>query len=99
VTTRERPTAAIRRVDVSAPESDSSAARTQLEKAETVLFRAYGQLLSGQRGVFRVTDMRVESCQCGGTLTLEAGADVQAAVEAHNRTARHTAWRAWRDAS
>jgi hypothetical protein len=99
VTTRERPTAAIRRVDVSASDNRASVAPAAPEKAETVLFRAYGQLLSGQRGVFRVTDMCVEPCQCGGTLTLEAGADVQAAVEAHNRTARHAAWRAWRDAS
>lgn len=96
---QERPTAAVRRVDVSTSNGGSSAASARPEKAESILFRAYGKLVDGQVGVFRVMDTRVEPCACGGSLRIEEGASVQDGVEAHNQTALHQAWRAWREAS
>lgn len=93
MTTSERPTAKIRRVDVSASSDGASAARS----SEDLLFRGYGSLEPGQSGVFKVTD-RSEKCQCGGLLELRGDAVVEQIVAAHNESALHKAWRAWREA-
>lgn len=62
---------------------------------EIVLFRAYGDVAPGQRGMFKAT--RIEQCACGGTLMLFGEQSVETVVEAHNETAIHRAWRTWRD--
>lgn len=87
---QERPTARIRRVDVSA-RSGASAAPADPEER---LFRAYGRLQPGQVGLFRVG--RVERCVCGGTIELTDNARIDQVVAAHNESALHQAWRAWR---
>jgi hypothetical protein len=57
---------------------------------ERVLLSAYGSdvRLSPQR--------RTEECVCGGTITAEVGWEA-AAVDEHNATPLHQAWRRWRD--
>ncbi len=55
---------------------------------EAQLFRAHGLDLEPLRA----------PCACGGLITVPAGEEVAEAVLAHNRTARHAAWRAWREA-
>ncbi len=64
---------------------------------EDVLFRAYGNVSPGQRGMFKAT--RAEQCACGGTLMLFGEQSVETIVAAHNATPLHAAWRAWRETS
>jgi len=40
---------------------------------------------------------RTEECVCGGSITAEIGWEA-AAVDEHNATAIHQAWRAWKEA-
>lgn len=88
-----KPTASVRRVDVSARERASASPADP----EAMLFRAYGSVGEGQLGVFKVA-ARSESCICGGTLDLTGDAVVEQIVQAHNESALHKAWRAWREA-
>lgn len=39
---------------------------------------------------------RTEPCVCGGQITAEVGWEA-AAIDEHNRSAQHAAWRAWRE--
>lgn len=61
---------------------------------EQQLFQAYGQIKPGQRGMFRVTSLREEPCACGGIVALLSIDTVQDAVDRHNATPEHLAWRA-----
>jgi hypothetical protein len=91
---QERPTARIRRLDLSSAGPRASAAPAS---PEDVLFRAYGEVQPGQSGVFRVTDRREERCACGGMLVDNGTEPIRVIVENHNETALHRAWRAWRE--
>lgn len=45
----------------------------------------------------RVTAMRrTEDCSCGGEITAETGWEASA-IDEHNLSLRHQAWRAWRE--
>lgn len=88
-----RPTATVKRVDVSSQRRASAVPADP----EAMLFRAYGNVGSGQLGVLKVTG-RTENCACGGTLELSGNAVVEQIVQAHNESALHTAWRSWREA-
>lgn len=92
MTEQARPTASIRRVDMSPAEQRASAPPV----TEALLFRAYGNVGEGQRGIFRVVDRQEVSCNCGGTLVRVGGQSVDDVVKAHNESALHRAWRAWK---
>lgn len=92
MTEQARPTATIRRVDMNPVDQRASAA----PDPEALLFRAYGNVGSGQRGVFRVVDRQEVACACGGTIVRLSGQPVDEVVDAHNETALHRAWRAWK---
>ena len=92
---QERPTATVRRVDMSSSRRASAAPAS----SEQLLFRAYGSLKPGQVGLVRVTKVvydRVEPCACGGEL-VDDRRSIRRIVEQHNETPLHQAWRAWRE--
>lgn len=79
-----RPTALIRRIDLSADGQRASGAPATSEAA---LFHAY-----------RAVDTAVETrpCVCGGEVTADPYAPARG-VQAHNFTSRHRGWRAARE--
>ena len=77
---QERPTALIRRVDLSAGGQRASGAPATSE-AELIW--------AGRNG----STLRTEPCVCGGFVTADPGAPAYG-VQAHNYTSRHLAWRA-----
>lgn len=80
----ERPTAEIRRVDLSAPEVSASVVRSVSEEA---LFKGY----SGAESVLVTLP-----CACGGDVTADPNAPARG-VAAHQFTGRHKAWRSVQD--
>ncbi len=58
---------------------------------ERDLARAYG--MNARVGPLR----RTEPCACGADITAEVGWE-QDAVDSHNATALHQAWRRWKEA-
>lgn len=80
----ERPTALIRRVDLSASGQRASGAPAS---SELDLFHAY-----------RARDGGIQEgpCVCGGTVQADPDAPGRG-VAAHNHTSRHKAWRLWRE--
>ena len=92
MTEQALPTASIHRVDVNPGGKRASAAPV----TEALLFRGYGVLQPGQQGIFRVVDRQEMSCACGGTIVRLGGQAVEDVVAAHNESALHRAWRAWR---
>lgn len=92
MTAQARPTASIHRVDMSPGEQRASAPPV----TEALLFRAYGDVGPGQRGLFRVVDRQEMPCACGGMLVRMGGQDVDEVVKTHNDSALHRAWRAWK---
>lgn len=90
MTGREQPTA------TGAPRDMSEAERASAAPAspEAQLFRAYGNIEPGQRGMFRVTSIRHEPCACGEVITTNADLEVQRAVDDHNQSEAHQSWRA-----
>ena len=90
---QERPTATVNRVDVSSVRRASAAPADP----ERVLFRAYGaETGPGDFGLFKVSRGDTP-CVCGGVIR-PSNRSIVAAVKAHNATAKHAAWRAWREA-
>lgn len=84
MTISERPTAAIRRVDMSASRPGASAARPSPEDA---LFHGYRRA-----GETDGANLDRRTCVCGGIVTADLDRPGPG-VAAHNFSARHRAWR------
>lgn len=79
-----RSTATVQRVDVSPTYHGASAVPAH---PETTLFHAYRRSGDG---------VQTQRCVCGGYVHADPAAPGKG-VAAHNHTARHKAWRNWRE--